>query len=115
VRQLLSGLPLRRFVVEDTSMQPTLQPGDRLWVFQWPSPRPGDVVVLRLPDRQLTFAVKRVASLDTQGGVVVHSDNPNVSRDSRESGPVARRLIVGRVIYRYLPAERRGRLPIQPR
>jgi len=107
VRRLL---PLRRFVVADTSMRPTLQPGDRLFVFQWPAPRPGDLVVLREPDRQRTFAVKRVARLEANGDVIVHGDNPNVSRDSREFGPVPRQLIVGRVIYRYLPAKSRGRL-----
>jgi nickel-type superoxide dismutase maturation protease len=102
-------LPLRRFVVEDTSMQPSLKPGDRLFVAQWANPRPGDLIVFREPDRQLTFAVKRVASLEANGNVMVRGDNANVSRDSREFGPVARRLVTGRVIYRYLPAERRGR------
>ena len=103
-------LPLRRFVVADTSMRPTLQPGDRLFVFQWPAPKPGDLVVLREPGAHLTFAVKRVARLEPNGDVIVHADNPNVSRDSREFGPVPRQLIVGRVIYRYLPATTRGRL-----
>ena len=91
-------------------MQPTLQPVDRLLVFQWARPKPGDLVVLREPDARQTFAVKRVARLESNGDVIVHADNPNVSRDSREFGPVPRRLIVGRVIFRYLPAERRGRL-----
>jgi nickel-type superoxide dismutase maturation protease len=92
-------------------MQPTLEPGDRLMVVaSWARPRPGDVVVLREPDRQLTYAVKRVAGVDPNGDVVVHADNPNVSRDSREFGPVPGRLIVGKVVYRYLPAARRVRL-----
>jgi signal peptidase I len=91
-------------------MQPTLQPGDRLVVLQWHRPKPGDLVVFRLPDRHLTFAVKRVASLESNGDAIVHADNPNVSRDSRDFGSLARRLIVGRVIFRYLPAEKRGRL-----
>jgi nickel-type superoxide dismutase maturation protease len=91
-------------------MRPALQPGDRLFVLQWPRPKPGDLVVLKEPDRQLTFAVKRVARVEPNGDVVVHADNPNVSRDSREFGPVPRQLIVGRVIFRYLPGERRGRV-----
>ena len=52
--------------------------------------------------------MKRVASVEPNGDLVLHADNPNVSRDSRHFGPVPRRLIVGRVIYRYLPGERRG-------
>jgi len=91
-------------------MRPRLQPADRLLVFQWARPKPGDIVVLREPDAQLTFAVKRVASLEPNGDVIVSGDNPNVSRDSREFGPVPRQLIVGRVMFRYLPAETRGRL-----
>jgi phage repressor protein C with HTH and peptisase S24 domain len=91
-------------------MQPALEPRDRLVVWQWARFKPGDIVVVREPDRLLTFGVKRVARLEPNGEVVVHGDNPNVSRDSRAYGPVARRLILGRVIFRYLPAERRGRL-----
>ena len=50
---------------------------------------PGDLVVLREPDRHLTFAVKRVARVEANGDLVVRGDNPNVSRDSRDFGPVA--------------------------
>lgn len=109
-------LPLRRFVVQDTSMRPALQPADRvlIWQWQWPwrwaRPVRGDVVVLRDPERPRTFAVKRVAAIQPTGAVVVRGDNPNVSRDSRTYGPVPAHLILGRVIYRYLPRERRGRL-----
>jgi nickel-type superoxide dismutase maturation protease len=103
-------LPLRRFVVQDTSMQPLLQPGDRLLVFQWARPVAGNLVVLVEPDRHLTFAVKRLARVEANGGLVVMGDNPNVSRDSRDFGPVPRRLVVGTVVYRYWPRARRGQL-----
>jgi|SRR5215471_7819468 len=106
--------PLRRFRVADTSMQPTLYPGDRLLVMTWLAPRPGDVVVLRDPDAYLSFAVKRVESVTPDGGVVVRGDNANVSRDSRHFGPLPRRLIVGRAVYRYSPAQRRGSLGTRP-
>jgi mitochondrial inner membrane protease subunit 1 len=102
--------PLRRFRVEDTSMQPTLQPGDRLLVLTWLAPRQGDVVVLREPDAHLSFAVKRVESTTPAGEVLVRGDNANVSRDSRHFGPLPRQLIVGRAVYRYFPAQRRGSL-----
>jgi nickel-type superoxide dismutase maturation protease len=102
--------PLRRFRVEDTSMQPALQPGDRLLVLTWAAPRRGDVVVLHDPDARSSFAIKRVESLTSQGQVVVRGDNINVSRDSRHYGPLPRNLVVGRAVYRYLPAPRRGSL-----
>jgi nickel-type superoxide dismutase maturation protease len=103
-------LPLRRFVVADTSMRPGVEPRDRVLVWQWGRVRAGDLVVFREPDRQLTFGVKRVSGINADGSVVVRGDNPNVSRDSRDYGPVPRRLVIGRAIYRYLPAVRRGRL-----
>ena len=114
-------LPLRRFVVRDTSMSPTLRPGDRVVALQWRwQPRVGDVVVFRdkvgdivvfrEPDAHLTFAVKRIVRIETDEQLSVRGDNANVSRDSREFGPVPRNLIVGKVIYRYLPADRRGRV-----
>jgi nickel-type superoxide dismutase maturation protease len=109
-RPLVDWLPLRRFVVEDTSMRPTLQPRDKLVVARWLIPRHGELAVLCEPGRPLTFLVKRVAAVEPNGDLIVHGDNPNVSRDSREFGPVPRHLIVGKVIYRYLPRERRGPL-----
>jgi nickel-type superoxide dismutase maturation protease len=98
----------RRFRVFDTSMQPTLRPGDRLLVLTWAAPRANDVVVFRDPDARQTFTVKRVQALTADGDVVVRGDNVNVSRDSRHFGPVPRALLVGRAVYRYLPGTRRG-------
>jgi nickel-type superoxide dismutase maturation protease len=103
-------LPFRRFLVADTSMLPALRPGDRLLIARWPQPRAGDLVVFRDPEAHSTFLVKRVASASADGTLEVRGDNPNVSRDSRHFGPVAPRLVLGRALYRYLPASRRGRL-----
>jgi len=91
-------------------MRPTLEPGDRILVGRWLSPRRGDIVVAQDPENPAIYLVKRVAKLEPDGTLVLHADNPNVSRDSRHFGPVNRQLIVGRVIYRYLPGERRGRV-----
>ena len=113
-------LPLQRFVVQDTSMQPALRPGDRLIVCRWSRPAVGDLVVFVEPDRHLTLAVKRMERLEANGSLVVRGDNPNVSRDSRDYGSVPRARVLGKVIYRYLPGQRRGRIqnpraPVQPR
>jgi nickel-type superoxide dismutase maturation protease len=103
-------LPLRRFRVFDTSMQPALLPGDRILVLTWAPPRRNDVIVFRDPEARATLTVKRVQALTVDGALIVRGDNPNVSRDSRHFGPVPRALVVGRALYRYLPGSRRGRL-----
>jgi nickel-type superoxide dismutase maturation protease len=91
-------------------MRPALEPGDRLLVVCWSRLKPGDLVVLRDPESRSTMLVKRVSTIDPiNGDVTVRGDNPNVSRDSREFGPVPGALILGKVIYRYLPGERRGK------
>ena len=44
-------------------------------------------------------------------GYVVLGDNPAASTDSSEFGPVPGRLLRGRAVYRYAPADRRGAIP----
>jgi nickel-type superoxide dismutase maturation protease len=95
-------MPLRRFRIADTSMQPALRPGSRVLVATWGKPRVGDIVVLRDPEFRSTFTVKRVIAVDA-GGYQVRGDNVNVSRDSRHFGTVPRSLIIGRVVFRYGP------------
>jgi len=88
-------------------MEPTLRRGDRLLVLPWLGPRPGDVVALRDPGGSPRLLVKRVASRSGDQ-VVVAGDNPAQSTDSRTFGPVGRRAVVGRVVYRYAPGSRAG-------
>jgi nickel-type superoxide dismutase maturation protease len=91
-------------------MQPALRPGDRLLVCGWLRAKRGHVIVFRDPEALSTFVIKRIEDFTPDGQAVVRGDNPNVSRDSRQFGPVPRSLIVGRAFLRYLPAQRRGRL-----
>ncbi len=95
-------------------MVPTVEPGDRLLVVSgWPCRvRAGDVVVLGDP-RDARPLVKRVVR--SQGGQVeVSGDNPAASTDSRHFGAVPIGMVGGRVVYRYWPPERVGRLPCRP-
>jgi signal peptidase I len=115
--------PLARFVVQDGSMRPTLLPGDRVlvWTF-WRiclgRLRVGDVVVARDPELPGLHLVKRVAAVPGRryagvaglDGYVVLGDDPSTSRDSRSFGRLPAGRVVGRVVYRYLPGPRRGRL-----
>jgi nickel-type superoxide dismutase maturation protease len=95
-------------------MVPALLPEDRVVVLGGlgplrPSVRVGDLVALadpRAPDRMM---IKRVAAVEGDR-LVVRGDNEAASTDSRHFGPVYADAIRGRVIYRYHPQARRGRL-----
>jgi nickel-type superoxide dismutase maturation protease len=104
----LAVLRPRRVVVDGPSMEPTLMVGDRLLVLRRP-PGPGQVVALRDPDNGGRLLVKRIVSVEGEA-VVVEGDNGRASRDSRTFGPVDRRAVVGRAVYRYFPPHRAGPL-----
>jgi len=110
-------LATRRFQVEGRSMLPTYAPGDRVLVNRFAyvnaRPRPGDVVVVRLPGGEARTAVKRIAAAPGDsapgpgGGALgpdewwVMGDNPDESTDSRHFGPLHRRDILGKVLLKY--------------
>jgi nickel-type superoxide dismutase maturation protease len=107
-------LPLGRLRVAGESMVPVLLPGDRLLVWRGLGPfrppiRVGDLVALADPRDPARVVVKRVAGRDGTE-IFVRGDNEAASTDSRHFGPVPAAAIRGRVIYRYLPEDRRGLL-----
>jgi nickel-type superoxide dismutase maturation protease len=103
-------------------MAPSLRPGDRLlvavrprWLPGWVVPRwwisPGQVVAVEDPRDPRRVLVKRVRAVDAAAGTLeVLGDAPAASTDSRTFGPVPRSSVVGRAVYRYAPAARRGPL-----
>lgn len=90
-------------------MRPTLTPGDRLVVLHGRVPRPGRVVVARLPDG--TVAVKRAVERRTTAagrpGWWLLSDDPERGVDSRHRGPVADEDVLAVVVARLWPRPRR--------
>ena len=118
----------RRFRVADRSMEPTLVPGDCLYVdrgaYRERTPARGDLVVAREPDPPHRFFVKRVGLVGgdllppgtlertatttvPRGFVFLLGDNPRMSDDSRRFGPVPVGSLVGRAYRCYRPPERR--------
>ena len=93
-------------VVRGRSMQPTLRDGDRLLVKHGATPRPGDLVVVRLPARGL--AVKR-ATVRQPGGWWVERDNPTEGTDSWLVGAIPDGDVLAVVRARVWPP-RPGRL-----
>lgn len=107
------------WVVGGPSMKPTLEPGDRvlvdLWTYRQRAPRIGEVALLAGPGS--VPIVKRVAesSRDERREAEkewfgVRGDNPGESLDSRQFGPVPRNRFEGRVLFRYWPLSRAGRI-----
>ena len=110
----MNHLPLGRLQITGESMTPALLPGDRVLVVRGlgplrPAVRVGDLVALMDPRGGSRIVVKRVAAIEG-GRVNVRGDNEAASTDSRHFGPVDTAAIRGRVVYRYHPEHRRGRL-----
>ncbi len=87
-------------VVRGRSMEPTLHEGDRLLVRYSVVPRPGQLVVVRLPDRPV--AVKR-ATRRTPEGWWVERDNPREGVDSWLVGAIPDSDVLARVVVRIWP------------
>jgi nickel-type superoxide dismutase maturation protease len=85
--------------IANASMLPTLSHGQIVLVdrrrYAHHAPRPGEVVVLLHPNRELIL-VKRVVRSD-ESGVWVEGDNPPESEDSRHFGAVPRSACLARV------------------
>lgn len=83
-------------------MVPALHHGDQLLVwFGRVRARPGQVVVVRLPDRPLS--VKRLVRID-EAGWWVEGDNALGSTDSRQLGALPPDAVAGRVLCRLWPS-----------
>jgi signal peptidase I len=99
--------------VFNESMLPTLAPGDRLLLGYRRTPRPGDLVVARLPGG--VVAVKRAAERRTtvlgEPGWWLLSDNAARGADSRHYGAVAEGDVLAVVVMRIWPLSRRPAVP----
>ena len=121
--ELITELTVMPWVVAGRSMEPALTAGDRVlvdrWTYRHRPPRVGEVVlVLGSSGPPL---VKRVAkppgpadhaprNARSQQTLWVVGDNRQNSVDSRQFGALPREQFRGRVVYRYWPPARAGRI-----
>jgi phage repressor protein C with HTH and peptisase S24 domain len=100
-------------VVSGDSMRPHLTQGDRLLVDYRRTPRPGDVVVARLPGG--VVAIKRATQRRTtelgEPGWWLLSDNAEEGADSRRYGAVVDEDVLAVVVRRIWPLSRRRAVP----
>ena len=95
-------------------MVPTLIPGDRLLALRLRSaPRVGDVVLAPDPRDGRRELVKRVQAVDASG-VWLRGDNAAFSTDARVFGAISPAVVRWRIVARYWPMHRAGRLPPAP-
>jgi nickel-type superoxide dismutase maturation protease len=101
--------------VQGGSMAPTLLPGEWLVVerrtFVHRPPRVGEIVLAADPREPSRELIKRVAALDPFARTLeLRGDAPNASTDSRVFGSVPIQEVEWRVLARYWPADRIGRV-----
>lgn len=89
------------------SMQPTIYAGDVGLLSRWSTPQVGDIVCARMPGKEDTIIVKRVAAGPTEGleGYFLVGDNADNSLDSRYFGEVSQDDIIG-VLILHIPTGR---------
>jgi phage repressor protein C with HTH and peptisase S24 domain len=94
-------------------MLPTLRPGDRLLLSYRRAPRPGAIVVARLPGGVLATkrAVERRPTELGEPGWWLLSDNPAEGSDSRHHGAIAEDDVVAVVVRRIWQPRRRAAVP----
>ena len=90
----------RRFLVDGSSMLPTLRPGESLMVkdgyYKHKQPQIGDIVLLRHPNQDELFIVKRILKIEKEG-VFLIGDNHRESTDSRHFGLVSVENLIAKV------------------
>ncbi|HEY3732963.1 MAG TPA: nickel-type superoxide dismutase maturation protease [Streptosporangiaceae bacterium] len=101
--------PLFRVAVAESSMEPTLHPGDWLLVLATGRIRAGQIVVAWHPARTSLLLVKRAERLDPGGWWLQSDSRSGAAQDSRAFGPVPPELIQGRVLCRYRRVRRPAR------
>lgn len=95
-------LPIRKYEIKGTSMFPTLKAGEVVLASPLPylfiKPNVNDIVVCLNPQDKHVI-IKRIQAIKEKRFFVV-GDNYKESTDSRSFGYIARKDIIGKIIYK---------------
>lgn len=91
---LLSVLPVRKFVIKDVSMEPSLMAGDQVLVSKFLPIAENDIIVFNYSGK---YFIKRVIKIKHSEYYVL-GDNKTHSLDSRTFGFVDKKNVIGKVI-----------------
>ena len=80
--------PVKRFIVEDRSMEPSLLPGQGLIAIRSRKLRRNQLRVVEHPDRPGFWIVKRLGDHVDHARWMLLADNSSAGQDSRHFGPV---------------------------
>jgi nickel-type superoxide dismutase maturation protease len=90
---------LLKFKIIGHSMEPTLKSGDTVLVSSLPyvfkSPQQNDIIAAKMDGKVM---IKRITKEEDNSYFLI-GDNPNDSYDSRKFGMIARKDILGKVIF----------------
>jgi phage repressor protein C with HTH and peptisase S24 domain len=87
--------PLGLYRVSGESMEPSYKPGRLVVGLRCAKPHRGDVVVADFG----RLLIKRVGRIETDGGLWLLGDNPGMSSDSRDFGPVPPECVKAVILF----------------
>ena len=99
---------IERFKVEGHSMEPALGSGEYFLVSKVGRPRVKDIVVIKHPEKNGMYLVKRIVHELPNNFYIVAGDNVEHSEDSRKFGAINRDRIVGKLSFCYWPLKKFG-------
>ncbi|MEP6847790.1 MAG: nickel-type superoxide dismutase maturation protease [Acidobacteriota bacterium] len=88
------------FLIEGSSMKPTLSEGDAILIVPRSQIEINDIVLAHHPYKESVKILKRVSQINDNGSYILLGDNESESTDSRTFGPILPKEILGKAVCR---------------